>query len=64
VLDHGLKYYQQHLKNLVTNDEFYRLGRISTRIRRQIKAAEDPAGYVAGATPLKWAAFQKRKATV
>jgi hypothetical protein len=53
VLDHGLKYYQQHLKNLVTNDEFYRLGRISTRIRRQIKADEDPAGYVAGATPLK-----------
>jgi hypothetical protein len=41
------------LKNLVTNDEFYRLGRISTRIRRHIKDTEDPAGYVARATPLK-----------
>lgn len=64
MLDHALKHYQQHLKNLVTNYELYRLKGHQQGFKRHVKEADDAADYVAGVTPLTRAAFQKRKALV
>lgn len=66
MFDHELKHYQQHLKNLITNDKTVHVGKdiLKKDLKDNVKEANDAADYVTGATPLTSQAFRRRKAII